>query len=83
MPRYSFLWKNKKHVKEQEERIRHLEKELNAAREETCKVKAGNVSSNFMEQDYPGNWGKKNKQQTNKKSNSRSHRFSANDACEV
>jgi hypothetical protein len=65
MPCYSNLWKNKKHVREQEERIRHLEKEVNAAREETCKTKAGNVSSNFMEQDYTGKWGGK-KQTTNK-----------------
>jgi hypothetical protein len=43
-------------VKQQEERIRHLEKELKAAREEICKLKAGNVSRIFMEQDNPGNW---------------------------
>jgi hypothetical protein len=45
----------------QEERIRHLEKELKAAREEICKLKARNVSSNFMEQDNSGNWKKKKK----------------------
>jgi hypothetical protein len=61
-------------VKQQEGRIRHLEKELKAAREEICKLKAGNVSSNFMEQDNSRNWEK------TKNSNSRSHRFSANDA---
>jgi hypothetical protein len=44
-------------VKQQEDRIRHLEKELKAAREEICKLKAGNVSSNFMEQNNSGNSG--------------------------
>jgi hypothetical protein len=38
-------------VKQQEGRIRHLEKELKAAREKICKLRAGNVSSNFMEED--------------------------------
>jgi hypothetical protein len=47
-------------VKQQEDRIRHLEKELKAAREEICKLKAGNVGSNFMEQDNSGNWKKQN-----------------------
>jgi hypothetical protein len=45
--------------------------------EEICKLKAGNVISNFMEEDNSGKWKKP------KKSNSRSHRFSANDACQV
>jgi hypothetical protein len=36
-------------VKQQELRIRNLEKELKAAREETCKLKTGNVSSNITQ----------------------------------
>jgi hypothetical protein len=65
-------------VKQQEERNGHLEKELKAAKEEICKLKAGNVSSNFMEQDNSGSWGG-----GGNKYNSRSHRFSANDAYQV
>jgi hypothetical protein len=42
---------------QQERRIRNLAKELKAARKDICKLKAGNVSSNFMEQDNSGNWG--------------------------
>jgi hypothetical protein len=50
-------------VKQQEERIRHLEKELKAAMEEICNLKAGNVSSNFMEQEKSGKGGKRNRLQ--------------------
>jgi hypothetical protein len=64
-------------VKQQEERNRQLKKELRAAREENCKLKAENVSSNFVEQDNSGIWGK-----GGNKYNSRSHRFSANYACQ-
>jgi hypothetical protein len=49
MPCYCFPCVYKNHVKQQEERIRHVENELKLAREEICKLKAGNVSSNFME----------------------------------
>jgi predicted RNase H-like nuclease (RuvC/YqgF family) len=58
MPWYCIPFKYQKHVKQQQERIRHLEKELKEAREEICKLKSGNVSSNFMEQDNSGNWKK-------------------------
>jgi hypothetical protein len=63
-------------VKQQEGRIRHLEKELKVTwEEEICKLKAGNVSSNSMDQDNSGNW----KKTKNPNSN---HRFPAND-CQV
>jgi hypothetical protein len=39
-----------KHGKQQEGRIRHLGKELEAVREEIHKLKVGNVSSNFMQE---------------------------------
>jgi hypothetical protein len=68
--------KYQKHVKQQEGRIRHLEQELKSAREEICKLKAGNVSSCFME-DISGHWRKP------KNSKSRCCRFSANDVSEV
>jgi hypothetical protein len=42
-------------MKQQEGKITHLEKELKAAREEICKLKAGNISSNFVEQDNSRN----------------------------
>jgi uncharacterized coiled-coil DUF342 family protein len=54
---HSIPCKYQKHVKQQEVRIRQLEKELKAAREEICKLRAGNVSSNFMEQDNSRNRG--------------------------
>jgi hypothetical protein len=69
MPCYFNPCKYQKHVKRQEGRIKHLENELKAAREQICKLKAGSVSSNFMQQDNSGNW----KQPKN--SNSSSHRF--------
>jgi hypothetical protein len=47
-----------------QDRIRHLEHELKAAREDICKLKAGNVSSNFKEQDNSGNWKKQNQNPT-------------------
>jgi hypothetical protein len=37
-----------KHVKQQEVRIRNLEEELKAAREEMCKLKTDNVSNNVQ-----------------------------------
>jgi hypothetical protein len=64
-------------VKQQGERIRNLKRELKAAREEICKLKTGNVSSNFMQQESSGNWEKP------KHSKSRFQRFSANDAGQV
>jgi hypothetical protein len=64
-------------VKQQEGTIRHLEKEGKATREEICKLKAGNVTSMFMEQDNSGNGG------ADKNSNSRPRKFSANDASQV
>jgi hypothetical protein len=48
MPWYCIPCKYQKHVQQREKRIRHMEKELKAAREQICKLKAGNVSSNFM-----------------------------------
>jgi hypothetical protein len=51
MPWYCIPCKQQKHLKQQRERIRHLEKELKAAREVICKLNVGNVSTNFMEQD--------------------------------
>jgi hypothetical protein len=35
--------------------MRHVGKEIKAAREEICKLEAGNVSSNFMERNNSGN----------------------------
>jgi hypothetical protein len=43
-------------VKQQEERIRQLEKELKAAKKELYTMKGGNASSNFMQQDNSGSW---------------------------
>jgi hypothetical protein len=48
--------KYQQHVKQQERRIMNLEKELKAAKEEICKLEAGSVNNNFMEQDISGNW---------------------------
>jgi hypothetical protein len=64
-------------VKQQEVRIRNLERELKAAREEICKLKTGNLSSNFMQQENSGIWEKP------KHSKSGFHTFSANDAGQV
>jgi hypothetical protein len=74
---YCIPCKYQKHVKQQGERIRNLEKELKAAREEICKPKTGNVSSSFMQQENSGNWEKP------KLYKSRFWRFSANDAGQV
>jgi ribosome recycling factor len=49
MPWYYDPCMYQKHVKQQ--RTRHLEKKLKATKEEIGKLKAGNVNSNFMEQD--------------------------------
>jgi hypothetical protein len=54
-----------------------LEQELKAAREEICKLKVGNISSNFIEEDIIASWKKPNN------SKSRCCRFSANDASQV
>jgi hypothetical protein len=54
-----------------------LEQELKAAREEICKLKAGNISSSFIEQDISGHW----KKSINSKS--RCCRFSANDVSKI
>jgi hypothetical protein len=48
-----------------------------AAREEICKLKTGNVSSNFMQQENSGNW------ENPKHSKSRFQMFCANDAGQV
>jgi hypothetical protein len=69
--------KYQRNSKKQEERIRHLEQELKAAREEICKPKAGNISSSFTEQDILGHWKKP------KNSKSRCRRFSANDVSKI
>jgi hypothetical protein len=45
-----------KHVKQKEGTIRHLKNKLKEGKEEICKLKAGKVSSNFMEKDNSGNW---------------------------
>jgi hypothetical protein len=54
-----------------------LVKGIKAAREEICKLKTRNVSSNFMQQENSGNWEKP------KHSKTRFQRFSANDAGQV
>jgi predicted RNase H-like nuclease (RuvC/YqgF family) len=51
MPWYCITCKYQKHVKQQEERVRHLERELRAARKEIYKLEGGIVSSNFMQHD--------------------------------
>jgi hypothetical protein len=66
--------KYQKHVKQQEWRIRHLEQELKAAREEISRLKAVNVSSSVRKQRTSNNW------ITPKNSKSRCCRFSADDA---
>jgi hypothetical protein len=58
-------------------RNRRREQELKAAREEINKLKAGNISSSFIEQDTSGHWKKP------KNSKSRCYRFSANDVSNV
>jgi hypothetical protein len=45
-----------RHAKQQEERIRHLELELEVAREEIRALKAGNVSSSIKEQNKLESW---------------------------
>jgi hypothetical protein len=50
MPCYWEPCKYQRHSKKQEERIKHLEQKLKAAREEICKLKAGNISSSFREE---------------------------------
>jgi hypothetical protein len=69
--------KYQKHAKHQEGKIRHLEQELKAAREEISRLKAGNVSSGSREQGKLETWIKP------KNSKSRCRGFSANDAPQV
>jgi hypothetical protein len=69
--------KYQKHAKHLEGRIRHLEQELKAAREEISRLRAGNVSSSIREQGKLETWIKP------KNSKSRCCRFSADDAPEV
>jgi hypothetical protein len=69
--------KYQKHAKHQEGKIRRLEQELKAAREEISRLKAGNVSSSIREQGKLETWIKP------KNSKSRCRRFSANDAPQV
>jgi hypothetical protein len=73
MLQYCIQCKYQKHVKQQERRIRHLEKELKAIREEICKLTAGKFSSNSMQQDNSGHLEKTKK----KHSKCRCSRFSA------
>jgi hypothetical protein len=77
MPWYCEPCKYQRKSKKQEERIRHWEQVLKAAREEIYKLKAGNISSSFIEQDISGHWEKP------KNSKSRCRRFSANDISKV
>jgi hypothetical protein len=65
--------KHHRHEKQEEERIRHLEK-LEIAREEIRALKTRNVSSSIREQNNTESWSKP------KNSKSRCHRSSANDA---
>jgi hypothetical protein len=77
MPWYCVPCKYQRHAKQQEGRIRHLEEELKAAREEICQLQAGNISSSFIEEDISGHW----KEPKNSKSKCR--RISANDVSQV
>jgi hypothetical protein len=74
MPWDCISCKYQKHVKQQEWRIRYLEKELKAAREEISRLKVVNVSSSVRKQRNSNNW------ITPKNSKSRCCRFSADDA---
>jgi choline kinase len=60
MPWYYIPCKYQMHVKQQEGRIRHLKKELKAVRLGIFKLKTGNVTSDFMEQDNSRNWNETN-----------------------
>jgi cell division protein FtsB len=62
MPWYCVPCKFQRHAKQQEGRIRHLEQELKIAREEICKLKAGNICSNYIEESA-GSWKKPKKVQ--------------------
>jgi hypothetical protein len=63
-----------RHANQQEERIRHLEHELEVAREEIRVLRAGNVSSSIREQNNSESWCEP------KNSKSRCRRFSVDDA---
>jgi hypothetical protein len=69
--------KYQKHAKHQVGRIRHLEQELEAAREEISRLRAGNVNSSIREQRNLETWIKP------KNSKSTCCRFSADDAPQV
>jgi hypothetical protein len=80
MPWDCISCKYQKQARYQEERIRYLEQELKAAREEINFLKAGNSSSKIKDQDISDdlcNWTKP------KNSKSRSRRFSTDDASHV
>jgi hypothetical protein len=51
---YCIPCKYQKNVKQEVGRTRHLENELNT-KAEICSLKAGNINSNFMQQDNSGN----------------------------
>jgi hypothetical protein len=82
MPWDCISCKYQKHVKRQEWRIRHLEQEFKAAREEISRLKAVNVSSSVRKQTNSNNWKQTNSNNwiTPKNSKSRCHMFSADDA---
>jgi hypothetical protein len=69
--------KYQKHAKHQEGKIRHLEQELKAAREEISRLRAGNISSSIREQCKLETWIKP------KNSKSRCCMFYAEDAPQV
>jgi hypothetical protein len=77
MPWNCVSCKYQKNAKHQKGRIRHLEQQLKAAREEISRLKAGNVSSISREQGKLETWIKP------KNSKSRCRRFSANVAPHV
>jgi hypothetical protein len=69
--------KYQKHVKQQKGQNQAPGKGSKGSQEEICKLKAGYVSGNLIDQDNLRNWKKP------KNSNSKSHRFSANDASQI
>jgi hypothetical protein len=69
-----WVCKYHRHANQQEEGIRHLEHELEVAREEIRALRSENVSSSIRDQNNSENWCKP------KNSKSRCCRFSADDA---
>jgi hypothetical protein len=67
-------YRYQKHAIQQDERIRHLEQELKAARHEVTKLKVVIGSSNIVKQAEVNNWIKP------RNSKAGGHRFSAHDA---